>query len=702
MIGLEIIALLITPLIGVILLRKKNEKINKYDSKQTLFLSIVYIVLVNFLTNILIYFSRNYYTYVFTVSFFLKYLTVNIGISLLFSTIFLIFKKFVKIDIKKKTQDQKQKIKFCIDKSVLKNMLIFILAYINVFLISMLKVFEKYKFTREYFISKKYNNFLLKNKVSDYFLLKEILINTVIPIVVFIIIYILIEKIIRLIYKKREVTIKIKKSNINLNNIIDNYDFKKIITIILGTSAVVILFVNLNSYNFLLKKYSEDDLKQSYLESSKEVNLVEETNQNDYFLTNNKYVFVDPTEIVTIDIDAFEQKLPNSKSGGKINTLTTFIVDDRKLTTYGTIQVQGSSTALWPKKNWTIKLYKDEERTEEIKVKIGDSVFSDKWITKAEWIDPTMLRNVLSYNLWGDMVESRDREIKNEVDYSSISIDGAQGFPRTYSSQVNIDGEFYGLHILMLGHDPDNFNIDKNNAEHLYFDFDSRPSGLDLSTYPDWGKFIAKGVGIWIDGYYPKSKDFTVKQKIAIDKVSEVINGDLKNFKENFEKSFDKNNIIDFMLFQEVLYDWDALGYDTEVVTYDLEKWYFLPWDKDTTFGMFWDNRGLMGDSDKFLLFDYTKETVREKPFYKTYALYKADVEKRYKDLRDNGIFTTDNLKRITDEFYNTIPEETWHLEKYKWEIEGKNSLEKFNKEQIFEWFESRLKLLDKHFNYTK
>lgn len=383
-------------------------------------------------------------------------------------------------------------------------------------------------------------------------------------------------------------------------------------------------------------------------------------------------IFPEPNAIVEIDIDTLDKELPTSKADGALPVMMKLTAGGATLNTFGEIKVQGSSTAKWPKKNWSLKLYSDRERTKSLKLKIGDSVASDKWITKAEWVDPSMLRNGVSYRLWEAMVKSRDTFPQYEVDNVWLGNDnmfdgiqtGAQGFPKSHPSLVKVNDEHYGISILLLGHDPRNFNIDKNNPNHIYMEFDARGGYTPTKT---WEKFKSEGIDSWIDGYYPENKDFSKEQKKAIDDLGKLINGSQENFNKNFDKHLDKTNMIDMLLFLEIVYDYDAVAQDIEMVTYDLEKWYLLPWDKDTTFGMDWNERGVNRPTDKMLI-NYNSEDPTQKPWYKTYHAFKPDVEARYAELREKGVFSAQGIYELTGSITRKIPKEMWEAERLRWE----------------------------------
>ncbi len=488
----------------------------------------------------------------------------------------------------------------------------------------------------------------------------------------------------RYILTKLEIIFIIKKIKKEIN----------ITSILLKIKWYVIILLILFGTFFIIKSFN--------VENKGKVNLKANGNLS-YF--ENIVIFPEPTSLIEVKMDTLGQELPSSKSEGDLPVVLSMTIDGVNLTTYGEIKVQGSSTAYWPKKNWSLKFYSDQNRSERLKIKIGNSIASEDWIAKAEWIDPTMLRNALSYRLWGSIVDSRKTIPKYEVDNAWASDAGfkeglkteAQGFPKTHPVHIIINNEHYGLSMLILGHDPANFNIDKDNLNHVYMEFDARGGYTDIKT---WEKFSANGVGKWIDGYYPKNEDFTDEQLNSIEELGKFINGSLENFKTHFSEHLDKTNMIDMLLFLEIVYDWDAVAQDIEMVTYDLNKWYLLPWDKDTTFGMDWDCTGIREGLENKLLINYQNEDETQKPWYKTYHSFKEEVELRYAYLRNNDVFTVNNLYNIIESIINMIPNDIWEIERSKWEEFNRPSYDDTSTYQIISWFKTRLKTLDNHFNY--
>src|SRR5699024_10962119 len=65
-------------------------------------------------------------------------------------------------------------------------------------------------------------------------------------------------------------------------------------------------------------------------------------------------IFPEPNGLTEVKIDTLGEDLPESKDDGNLPVILTFTAGGSTLNTYGEIKVQGSSTAKWPKKNWTL------------------------------------------------------------------------------------------------------------------------------------------------------------------------------------------------------------------------------------------------------------------------------------------------------------------------------------------------------------
>ena len=130
----------------------------------------------------------------------------------------------------------------------------------------------------------------------------------------------------------------------------------------------------------------------------------------------------------------------NTASMTKDNAVTLdYIYGDKTGT--ATVKWQGSGSIAYPKKNYTIKFDNAFEAAD------GWGVHN-KYCLKADWVDSSHCRNVVSAKLWGEMVKSRpnvDTRLKSLVNGGAID-----GFP----CFVVINDKWQGIY---------NFNIPKDS-----------------------------------------------------------------------------------------------------------------------------------------------------------------------------------------------------------------------------------------------
>lgn len=84
-----------------------------------------------------------------------------------------------------------------------------------------------------------------------------------------------------------------------------------------------------------------------------------------------------------------------------------YISSTQDISGYAKIKAQGNSSMGYPKKNQTVKLYKDFNCSQKLKINFKGWGEQSKFCFKANWIDLTHARNIVSARLWGDVVKSR-------------------------------------------------------------------------------------------------------------------------------------------------------------------------------------------------------------------------------------------------------------------------------------------------------
>ena len=130
------------------------------------------------------------------------------------------------------------------------------------------------------------------------------------------------------------------------------------------------------------------------------------------------------------------------------------------------IKPQGTSSMAYPKKNITVKFAEDVEF-------VGKWGAQNKYVLKADYIDPTNSGNVVSANLVAEMNKAYGLH-ENTPNYGAID-----GFPVF----VKINGENAGIFSLTIPKDAWMLNIDSSNPNHLVLACEGWSSACTMRDY---------------------------------------------------------------------------------------------------------------------------------------------------------------------------------------------------------------------------
>ena len=125
---------------------------------------------------------------------------------------------------------------------------------------------------------------------------------------------------------------------------------------------------------------------------------------------------------------------------------------------YATIKLQGSSSLMYPKKNYTIKFYKDDKADKKNKIDLGWGK-ENKYCLKANWIDPSNARNVVSGKIYNDILKTRDNLNENLKNAPNGGV--VDGYPVV----IYNNGEFLGLYTLNIPKDKWMFGMEMEEGE---------------------------------------------------------------------------------------------------------------------------------------------------------------------------------------------------------------------------------------------
>ena len=352
--------------------------------------------------------------------------------------------------------------------------------------------------------------------------------------------------------------------------------------------------------------------------------------------------------------------LPTAK--GYANTVD-FAYDSQGLTFFCTaeITVQGASSAGKPKKNFNIKLYKSDGSKNKVELYDGWGR-ENKYCMKANYIDYSQSRNVVSGKIFGEIVKSRNDELLDTPNGGAI--DG-------YPILVYNNGEYQGLYTMNIPKDNWMFDMkhtdEKNQAIFMTSTWNDAVSFRQIST----SGFVLE---------FASNEDSLIDNKTqwAYDSILDLIEfvyyNDGEDFKNGIHEYADIDKCIDSMLYTFFICADDNTSKNILWVTLDGKKWFSSMYDMDGTWGMRWngniefnenthpisaliDGKGLAPErnhSNLNLLWE------------RIYVNYFDRVCQRYAQLREE-ILTEENITRHFEAFFNSIPDAVREAEKQKW-----------------------------------
>ena len=326
-----------------------------------------------------------------------------------------------------------------------------------------------------------------------------------------------------------------------------------------------------------------------------------------------------------------------------------------------TIKVQGSSSLAYDKKNYTIKF------ADSIDVGWGKQ---KEYCLKANWVDKTHSRNVVTAKLVGEMQK------KYGLFTQAPNGGAVDGFPIT----VYINGEFHGVYTMNIPKAAWQFGMNEDNPNHIVI---CGEEWCDETYF----KATPKGFEEW-------SVEVGNEDEYTLLRVQRLVNF-IKNssdaeFKKNFSSYLDLDATINYYIMMRFGYMRDNYAKNMLLATYDGKVWYPSLYDLDTTWGTRWD--GLSLDSYK----DFFPNAGESLLWQKLERCFKGEIAERYFELRSD-VLNPNHIMDLFETFYGSIPADALKQEEAKWaKVEGK--LRGYGLDQIKEYLGLAVTYFDKEY----
>ena len=342
---------------------------------------------------------------------------------------------------------------------------------------------------------------------------------------------------------------------------------------------------------------------------------------------------------------------------------------------YITIKCQGTSSMKYPKKNFTIKLFEDADRTDKLKFDFKGWGEQNKFCLKANWIDLSHARNIVSARLWGDVVKSRsDYNELSELLCTSPNQGSVDGFP----IKVYYNGAYQGRYTWNIPKDKWMTNMDDSLDTHCILCGENYDSGcfraLPKVDGSDWSDEI--------HDVCPNS----IKEKWS-EAVNFVMTSTDEDFKTNLQNYFDVQSLIDYHVFGLAICGLDSYGKNQIYMTYDGNKWIASMYDMDSTWGLYWNGETMVPyDYARTKFEDMVNGRQGNLLYERLEKMFYEELQARWNELK-NGALSLENIinrfERFTDVMTSDLIKEDYASTTVGGSYSGIPSVSKNNIQQI-------------------
>ncbi len=365
------------------------------------------------------------------------------------------------------------------------------------------------------------------------------------------------------------------------------------------------------------------------------------------------------------------------KADGEIVVKYKYVSNSEKIADFecfSKIKIQGSSSAKYPKKNFTIKLYKDETLESKNKVDLGWGK-ENKYCMKANYIDITQARNIVAAQLFAQVIESRtniNEGLKKAPNYGLI--DG-------YPVLVYVNGSYHGIYTMNIPKDSWQFAMDGDES--------AKEALLMADGWSDYTKLKTPiGDVTSIDDFeqykfeveYASDENDVVWIRDSFNELITLLNcGDKTKIRAELADHLDIEAAIDNMIFTYYINAADNVAKNILWATYDGKVWIPSMYDMDGTFGNYWNGQPV--DTKQSDGYPENSSSISpsasggNKMWNILITCFPNEVEARYKLLRQE-ILTLQNAGVLFNEFKAKIHPLAFSSDVERWDtVENDNKI---------------------------
>lgn len=337
----------------------------------------------------------------------------------------------------------------------------------------------------------------------------------------------------------------------------------------------------------------------------------------------------------------------------KDNVLATMAVKSKWLNVFAYIKIkcQGSSSMTFPKKNFTVTLYQDEARKIPMYITIpGWKHASNKFVLKANWVDPTHARNIITARLWSEIVASRPdydelpEELRNSPNNGAID-----GFPIL----VTTNGTYQGIYTWNIPKEDWLWGMDEDNPNHVLLcgETNTAGTGTDVSST----NFREPWSGVHEDDWSVEVGENSEAVSEALNALTTCLNLPEPQCKAQIDNYLDVQSAIDYDLLMCADRGVDSVARNMLLGTYNLKKWICGMYDLDSTWGQ--SVAGPQNPGDKHLGQNYNEQ--HSLLWERIEKIYAARLKERGMELRKT-VLSYGNIMGKFERFMDSVGDKAY------------------------------------------
>lgn len=375
--------------------------------------------------------------------------------------------------------------------------------------------------------------------------------------------------------------------------------------------------------------YTEQDLTKEQKEQIR--SNIGLTNDQPMMMNDIPMVFFNGTNPVTKD---------------EYNCEMEYVSKSESFKAFVKIKAQGTSSLVYPKKNYTIKMYSDSNYESKLKKNFNGWGAQNKFCLKANYIDHTHARNIISANLWTEVVKSRPDFDTLPLEMRESPCMGAiDGFP----IKVYYNGMYQGVYTWNIPKDEWQWNMDKDNSNHVLMCAETNNQDTSAGFKTLWDGVDGNEWSVEVG-----TNSETVKQSLN-NLITCVKDTDDETFKTTIGTYLDLQSAIDYYIHFNVIIGADNVAKNMLLATYDGIKWICGAYDMDATWGAQWNGELTYTHANDVGSWALSLSLL----WNRIYNLYKDRIKERYFELRKT-VYSESNIINKFDKFTGLIGTELY------------------------------------------